>query len=287
MSLFGPKKFGIALGSGSARGLAHVGVLKVLESNGLAPDIVTGTSMGALVGALYAAGRTPAQIEEIALSFDVKSLLSLADMTMKSGALLSGEKVEEFLGEHLPATFAELRMPFGCVSTDLATGERAVHTEGDLVQAVRASTSIPVIFMPVRDGDRVLVDGFLSDPIPVSLARELGAKVVVAVDVCGDGRLQPGAEADNGVGLFKDLRAALRGERPRSRGLSGLEIASASVEVIERHLALLSLSSSDLVISPEVHQFAGYQFLSVESLVERGEAATEALVERIHRRSRR
>lgn len=287
MPLFGPRKLGVALGSGSARGLAHVGVLKVLESRGLAPDIVTGTSMGAVVGALYAAGLTPVEIEEIALGFDVKSLLSFADMTMKSGALLSGEKVEEFLGEHLPATFAELRMPFGCVSTDLATGERAVHTEGDLVQAVRASMSIPVIFMPVRVGERILVDGFLCDPVPVSLARELGAKVVVAVDVSGDGRLQPGAEADNGIGLLKDLRAALRGERTRSRGVTGLEIASASIEVLERNLAMRSLASADLVISPEVHEYAGYQFLSVESLVERGEAVTDALTDQIRRRARR
>ncbi|TDB37712.1 MAG: patatin [Actinobacteria bacterium] len=284
---FRAKRLGLALGSGSARGLAHIGVLRALAGHGLAPDVVTGTSMGAVVGAMYAAGHTLDEIEEIALGFDIKSLLSLADVTIRSGALLSGEKVEMFLAEHLPATFEELQMPFGCVSTDLALGTRVAHTSGDLVHAVRSSLSIPLVFMPVRADDRILVDGFLTDPIPVSLARELGADVVVAVDVCGDGRLDPGADSDNGTGPLKDLRAALRGEGPRRRGLSGLEVAAATVEVLERQVAAPALAAADVVVSPEVHGFAGYEFLSVRQLVDLGEQAGRAAVDSVRRSARR
>ncbi|PKO58098.1 MAG: hypothetical protein CVU24_17775, partial [Betaproteobacteria bacterium HGW-Betaproteobacteria-18] len=256
------KKLGIALGSGSARGLAHVGVLKVLVAEGLAPEVVTGTSMGAVVGSLYAAGYSPDEIDGIARGFDIKSLVSLADVTIRGGALLSGEKVEAFLRKHLPATFEELSLPFGCVSTDLAQGGRVVHRSGDLVQAVRASLSIPLVFMPVRENEQILVDGFLTDPIPVSLARDLGADVVAAVNVCGAGRLESGADGGNDGGMLKDLHAALRGEGPRNRGTSGLEVVAATMEVMERYIAAPALESADIVITPEVGEFAGYQFLS-------------------------
>ena len=282
-----PKSLGYALGSGAARGIAHIGVLKALLAESLTPDVVTGTSMGAVVGAMYAAGRSPDEIERIAAGFDMKSLFSLADMTIRSGALLSGEKVEEFLAKHLPATFEELSIPFGCVSTDLSRGERVVHTSGDLVQAVRASLSIPMVFMPVRDGKRILVDGFLTDPVPVSLARSLGAKVTVAVDVSGAGRLQASDAGGDDGGLLKDLRSALKGEGPRIRGMSGLEVAAATLEVLERQVAQPALAEADLVVSPEVHDFAGYQFLAVDQLVLIGEQAGRAAATRIRRLARR
>ncbi|KAF0208744.1 MAG: patatin-like phospholipase family protein [Actinomycetota bacterium] len=284
---FGHRKLGLALGSGSARGLAHVGVLKVLEEEGLAPDVVSGTSMGALVGALWCAGTTPARIEEIAGAFDMRSLMSLADVTIKGSAILSGEKVEEFLRKHLPATFEELRVPYACVSTDLALGERVVHRSGDLVRAVRASLSVPVVLMPVHEGARILVDGFLTDPVPVELARELGADVVIAVDVCGAGRLTTREGQDEPGGWLGDLRAALKGEGPRSRGISGFEIAAATVEVMERQLALASLAKADVVISPEVHEFAGYQFLSAARLIELGETAARSGVSAMRRAAHR
>ncbi len=173
------------------------------------------------------------------------------------------------------------------MSTDLASGERVVHRRGDLVRAVRASLSVPVVFLPVRDGGRVLVDGFLTDPVPVGLARDLGANVVVAIDVCGAGRLMGAAEHDDPGGWLGDLRAALRGEGPRTRGTSSLEVAAATVEVMEHQLALISFAAADVVISPEVHEFAGYQFLSAARLVELGEAATRASVDEVRHVARR
>jgi predicted acylesterase/phospholipase RssA len=284
---FGHRKLGLALGSGSARGLAHIGVLKALVDSDLEPEFVTGTSMGAVVGALWCAGKTPAQIQEIAGTFDIRTLMSLADVTIKGSAILSGEKVEEFLRAHLPATFGDLAVPFACVSTDLATGERVVHRRGDLVHAVRASISVPVVFMPVSDGGRLLVDGFLTDPVPVSLCRDLGADVVVAVDVCGSGRITTGEEHDESGGFLSDLRAMIRGEGPRTRGTSGLEIATASIEVMERQIAHASLARADVVISPEVHDFAGYQFLSSSMIVDLGEAAARGAVDAVRHAARR
>lgn len=288
MSIFGgPKRLGLALGSGSARGLAHIGVIKALEQAGLRPDVVTGTSMGAVVGAMYAAGKTPEELEAIATSFDVKSLLALADVALQRGAVMAGEKVEAFLAEHLPERFEDLTMPFGCASTDLTTGHGVKHTAGDLRRAVRASLSIPVIFAPVTGDGHVLVDGFLTDPIPVALARQLGAEVVVAVDVCGSGTVT----ADDGQqdsGLVRDLIGVLRGEpRQRRRGTSGLEVLSASVEIMERHVAQNALRSADVVLSPDVHGYPGYDFVSAADIIAAGERAGRAAVKAIARKARR
>lgn len=288
MSIFGgPKRLGLALGSGSARGLAHIGVIKALEQAGLRPDVVTGTSMGAVVGAMYAAGKTPEELEAIATSFDVKSLLALADVALQRGAVMAGEKVEAFLAEHLPERFEDLTMPFGCASTDLTTGHGVKHTAGDLRRAVRASLSIPVIFAPVTGDGHVLVDGFLTDPIPVALARQLGAEVVVAVDVCGSGTVT----ADDGQqdsGLVRDLIGVLRGEpRQRRRGTSGLEVLSASVEIMERHVAQNALRSAEVVLSPDVHGYPGYDFVSAADIIAAGERAGRAAVKAIARKARR
>lgn len=285
MRLFGPRKLGLALGSGSARGIAHIGVLKALERAGIRPDVVTGTSMGAVIGAMYAAGKDIAEIERIALGFDVRSLLSLADVTILRGAILSGERVEEFLRELLPERFEDLGLPFGCASTDLSAGCAVAHTSGPLVDAVRASLSVPVVLLPVDDGERLLVDGFLTDPIPVALARTLGAEVVVAVDVSGAGSI----ERVNGDGLsagpLKELRAALRGEGPRRRGTSSLDIAAATVEIMERRVAAPALADADVVISPEVHGFGGYEFLAAEKIAALGEEAGRAAADEIRRKA--
>lgn len=288
VSIFGgPKRLGLALGSGSARGLAHVGVLKALEQTGLRPDVVTGTSMGAVVGAMYAAGKTPEELEAIATSYDIKSLLALADVALQRGAVMAGEKVEAFLAEHLPERFEDLTLPFGCASTDLTTGHGVKHTAGDLRRAVRASLSIPVLFAPVTGDGHVLVDGFLTDPIPVALARQLGAEVVVAVDVCGSGTVT----ADDGQqdsGLVRDLIGVLRGEpRQRRRGTSGLEVLSASVEIMERHVAQNALRSADVVLSPDVHGYPGYDFVSAPDIIAAGERAGRAAAKAIARKARR
>lgn len=286
MGLFGPRSIGLALGGGSVRGLAHVGVLKVLEREGIRPAAIAGTSMGAIVGATYAAGLSPDAIEQIALGLDVRGLLSLADWTRHGGALMSGGKIEALLAEYLPPTFEDLQIPFACTSTDLVAGEGVRHTSGDLVKAVRASMSVPMAFVPVSDGERMLVDGFLTEPVPVELVKALGVRVVVAVEVTGSGRIGAGDVDENDNHAFADLRASIRGERHRPRGTGSMDIAAATIEMLERSLTAYAIKKADVVISPEVHQYAGHEFPFAASIIAEGERATERALLRIRSRAR-
>jgi len=286
VSLFGPRSIGLALGGGSARGFAHVGVLKVLEREGIRPSAIAGTSAGAMCGAMYASGMTAAQIEALALGLDARGVWGLLDPTVRPGALISGAKLEAWLAEHLPATFEELRVPFACTSTDLVEGVAVQHTSGDLVKAVRASIAVPLTFRPVRDGDRVLVDGFLTDPVPVDLTRSLGARVVIAVEVGGSGRIGTGEVEEGGNHPLQELRASLRGERPRARGASSIDIAVATVEMLERTITAYEVARADVVISPDVHAYAGTDFAFVATLIAAGERAAEKALPTIRTKAR-
>ena len=177
-------KIGCALGGGAARGLSHIGVLKVLHEYGISPDIIVGTSIGALIGALYAGGLEPNDIERIVLGLDWKKLLYLADMTLPFNGLLQGKRVVSLLKSILGnISFSQLRCEFACVSTDIISGEEIILRNGSLIEAVRASISIPGIFTPVEIGGRYLVDGGLVNTVPVSVCKEMGAQYVIGVNV--------------------------------------------------------------------------------------------------------
>ena len=243
--------------------------------------------MGAVIGALFAAGYTAAEIEGIALEFDLRGLLSLADLTIQKGSVLSGTAVEKLLEKYLPATFEDLNIPFGCASTDLYSGEAVTHTSGNLITAVRASISIPIVFRPVEDGDRLLVDGFLTNPVPVEIARGLGARAVVAVNVSGGGRIERlKAGATVSSGSVKDFLAVVRGDEPKRSGLSSLDVAMASIEIVEREIARSQIDTADVVISPDVRSYRGYEFLSASQLIVLGEAAAEIGLTDIRRKAR-
>lgn len=178
------KKIGYALGGGGARGLAHIGVLKVLEENGIFPDVIAGTSIGALVGALYASGLTAAEIEQLALHVDWRRLAPLTDFTLSRSGFIRGRRIVSLLQSILgPQSFSELRLPFACVATDIITGEEVVLRHGPVVDAVRATISIPGILTPARIGGRHLVDGGLVNEVPVSTCRQMGADYVIGVNV--------------------------------------------------------------------------------------------------------
>ncbi len=176
-------KIGLVLGSGSARGLAHIGVIRAIEEMGIKVDVVAGTSMGALIGAVYASGRLDA-LEHAFRNFDWRSIGSLFDPVFPRSGLINGKKIAEFLRTHVPLqSIGELPVPFCAVATDISNGEEVVIREGNLVEAVRASISVPGIFTPVRRDSRILVDGGLVNPVPVDAARALGADLVVAIDL--------------------------------------------------------------------------------------------------------
>ena len=178
------KRVGLALGSGGARGWAHLGVLQALREKGIEVDVVAGTSMGAVVGAFLAAGRENV-LRELAQDLDWKRLRPFFwEVSLSRSGLTDGRKLlEEFRKMLGLREFRELDLPFRAVATDLHTGGEVVLSSGNLLQAVRASISIPGLFSPVLVGKRFLLDGGLVNPVPVSVARAMGAQTVVAVDV--------------------------------------------------------------------------------------------------------
>ena len=177
---------GIALGSGSARGWSHIGVLRALEDMGIRPTIVSGCSIGALVGSAYATGQL-AQMERWASGLDWKDILAYLDISLLDGGFMRGEKLMQYAEKFIGGFQIEaLPLKFSAVATDLESGREVWLREGDLLQAVRASMSLPGLFSPQQRDGHWLVDGGLVDPVPVSLCRAMGADVVIAVNLNGD-----------------------------------------------------------------------------------------------------
>lgn len=182
-------KIGLALGGGAARGFAHIGVIKMLESHGIVPDYVVGTSAGAVVGSLYAAGYDAFAMQKLAQQLDEKIF---ADWTLGGRGLLKGEALQDFINQHLHnRPLEKLGKPFATVATDLNSGERVVFRTGDTGMAVRASAAVPGIFQPTQFRGKSYVDGGLTSPIPVLAAREMGADFVIAVDISARAEGQP------------------------------------------------------------------------------------------------
>ncbi|MBI2548891.1 patatin-like phospholipase family protein [Candidatus Woesearchaeota archaeon] len=180
-------KLGLALGGGCVKGVAHIGVLKVLEREHIPIHAIAGTSIGAFIGALYASGLTAEEIEQIILSTHIQELI---DFTIPKKGFITGNKIEKYLTTVTKGkNFADLQIPLAIIATELQTGKKVVFTKGNVAHAIRASMSIPGVFTPVKHNDMLLVDGAFVDPVPVEVVRELGATVVIAVDVS-----QPAAE---------------------------------------------------------------------------------------------
>lgn len=178
-------KVGLALSGGGARGLAHIGVLKVLEREGIKVDYLAGTSMGGVIAAAYALGLDPAYMEQEALRLsNITSLVGLVDPSLPWKGLFEGKKVQEYFHSHIgDATFEDAHIPLALVAVDLKKGEEVVIQEGRVVDAVRATISIPGIFAPLISDDKVLVDGGILNNLPADVVRRMGAEVVIAVDV--------------------------------------------------------------------------------------------------------
>ncbi len=179
-------RIGLALGSGSARGWAHIGIIRELEAMGIKANVISGCSIGALVGGAYASGHFDA-LQTWVEKLTWKDIVSFLDMSVMRGGAIRGEKLLDFARQHMQENNIEdLPMPFATVATDLEHGREVWLKEGSLLEAVRASISLPGLFTPVKRGDRWLVDGGLVDPVPVSLCRAMGADIVIAVNLNAD-----------------------------------------------------------------------------------------------------
>ena len=191
-------KIGLALGGGGARGLAHIGILKVLLREQIPIDVITGTSMGGIVGAMHAVGLSPEQMEaEATKRGEIGQIFKLVDLQLVGSGLLGGKRIKKMLVEMLGAetTFADLRLPFAVIATDYNSGREVVLKDGNLADAVRATMSVPGVFEPVEIGGYKLLDGGVLDNVPVGVARSLGAEKVIAVDVLPNFRLnEPGQD---------------------------------------------------------------------------------------------
>jgi NTE family protein len=229
-----PPRVALALGGGAARGFAHIGVIEVLEENGIHPDIVTGTSAGSLVAAMYAAGRTGKELESIAINMDESRL---TDWAFPGRGLIRGNALADYVREEVGnRPFDKLRIPLGIVATDLDSGKPILFRRGDVGTAVRASSAVPAVFEPVRIGTHEYVDGGLTSPVPVRAARDMGADVIIAVDIS-----QPpdGGDTSNALHMLLQTFSIM------SRSINELELKEAEIAL---HPRLVGVAGTDFTV---------------------------------------
>jgi NTE family protein len=245
-----PAKIALVLGAGASRGFAHIGVLKILESNKIPIHMIVGTSAGSFVGSLYAYGFNAFQLQKMSFSIERGDIV---DLTIPDNGFVKGEKLEEYINTLLNNTPIEkLRIPFYAVATDIQNGQEVDFGRGNTGTAVRASCSIPGIFRPVKIGDRTYVDGGIVSPVAVDAAKRYGADFVIAVDLSSDIESNP----------------------PEGT----IETILQSVSIMYSKLSLIQLSKADIVIRPKVGYIGPSDFTKKHEAVLEGEkAAIEAL----------
>ncbi len=226
-----PPKLGLALGGGAARGFAHIGVIQVLEEAGIRPDLVVGTSAGSLVAALYAHGKTGAELANLALTMDEGTI---TDWAFPGRGLIRGDALARYVREQTGGKpIEQMKLRLGIVATDLDSGAGVLFERGDTGQAVRASSSVPAVFQPVKIGDREYVDGGLVSPVPVRYARQMGAEMVLAVDISSP---PDGAATDGTMRLLLQTFAIM------GKSINRFELLGADVVL---RPALVGVSSAD------------------------------------------
>jgi NTE family protein len=246
------KKIGLALGSGVARGLAHIGVLEVLDREEIPVDIIAGTSIGALVGALYAEGKAISEIIEIAEKAGSKRLNLFTDLSLPKTGLIRGRKIEDMLRSFYGnAKIEDLNVPFACVATDIDSGEEVVIDKGSLWRSIRATISLPVILAVAELDGRYLVDGFLVNPVPVDKVREMGADAVIAVNVIPDRNVKAATEPN----IF--------------------DVIMQTLHIVGYYALRSSAEGADVLIEPDTQRIALTDFHKVEECVQLGRDAAE------------
>ena len=246
-------KIALALGGGAARGFAHVGVIKALEAQGIVPDIIVGTSAGSVVAALYAGGANGFELQKLALSMEDGSV---SDWVLPDRGFIRGEALQNFVNKALVnRPMNALPRKLAVVATELQTGEMTVLRSGDVGLAVRASSSVPGVFQPARIGNREFVDGGLVSPVPAKVARDLGADVVIAVDISS---------------------------KPKNASVSStIDVLLQTFNIMSATVAQYELGQADVVIRPGVGEISGTDFQSKHLAILEGEKAAAGKMEEI------
>lgn len=246
-------RLGIALGGGGTRGFAHVGVLKALESHQLAPSMIAGTSAGSVVGALYASGMTGFKLQETSFALDEARLKDL-DLLGMSRGLIKGQKLQDYINDLVSQrTLDQLGKPFVAVATDLDSGQRVIFARGNTGQAVRASCSIPGLFQPVEIAGKRYVDGGVVSPVPVDAVRQLGADLVIAVDIS--------ASVTNPMA---------------SSGVA--DVLGRALVIMGQQLGAQEVARADVLIRPQVAGMSSRDFEQKNQAILEGEKAGEAAI---------
>jgi len=274
----------LVLSSGGARGFAHIGAIKVLESEGYNITSVAGTSMGALVGGIYAAGQIR-EFEEWVRTLDVMEVLKLTDITISSRGFVKGKKVIEKMEEIVPARKIEdLLIPFSAVATDLVKGTEKVFTEGSLFDAIRASISIPTVFQPFKVGKDFFVDGGLVNPIPINRVVRHEGDILAVVDVNADiphdevKKVEEEVEDNRYMKIIKSLRSKTDKQIPKNKkddiGLFNLNTRSISIMLNQIASLTLQHHSIDIMVHISRESYSTYDFYKASEIISAGEKAT-------------
>jgi NTE family protein len=251
-----PARIALVLGGGAAKGFAHIGVIKSLEAQSIKPDIVVGTSVGSLVAALYASGYDGFELQRLAMEMK-ESMVS--DWSLPDRGILKGEALQEFVNRNVQGrTLDKLSRKVAVVATDLQSGELIVFERGDTGMAVRASSSVPGLFQPVKISGREYVDGGLVSPVPVKVARNLGADFVIAVDISS---------------------------RPSLKPVQGtLDVLLQTFTIMGNAIAAGELQQADVVIKPDISRLSSTDFQSRHLAILEGERAAQAIIPEVRRK---
>jgi NTE family protein len=265
-------KIGLALGGGVARGAAHIGVLEVLQNEGIAIDMIAGTSAGAIAGAIYAQANDATRMKNLVLDLNRKSMASLVDLTLPKTGFVKGKKITDFLRTIMGGDieFADLKIPFACVATDVLACEEVVIKEGSVLEGIRASISIPGVLTPARWKGRYLVDGALINPVPVSVVREMGADFVIAVNVSPDRHERAQQIAK------KDTKGA--------KSPNIFSIIMESMQIAGCLLARSCLEGADIVVTPQLAHIGSTDFHQARACILQGQRAAQDCMPEIKRR---
>lgn len=291
-------RIGLALGSGSARGWAHIGVIRALEEMGIKPDVIAGSSVGSLVGGAYASDNLDA-FEDWVRRLEIKHIVSFLDPSWNGGGLIEGEKLFAHFAEHFQdMKIEQMRLPFAAVTTDMLTGREIWLKDGKLSDAIRASIALPGLFTPARSGDRWFIDGGIVNPVPISLCRALGAEFVIAANLNGDivgKHFREKKEEKQGPeeALFDNdfwnktvdaIKQAMSKETmlrelltPREKSPAMFDVIANTLNIMQDHITRSRMAGDppDIILSPHLSEFGLMEFDRADVAIEEGRRSVQ------------